>query len=93
MSDLNLDKLPGGFKGMSSDIGSDQTAFKGVNWGKAMMWIFLLSDTFVFSCFLIAYMKVRASVKKMCRNCKLVKRKGRIYVICSSEPRHKQRQG
>ena len=62
MSDLNLDKLPGGFKGMSSAIGSDQTTFKGVNWGKAMMWIFLLSDTFVFSCFLIAYMKVRASV-------------------------------
>jgi len=62
MEDLNLDKLPGGFKGMSSDIGDDQTAFKGVNWGKAMMWIFLLSDTFVFSCFLIAYMKVRASV-------------------------------
>ena len=62
MSDLNLEKLPGGFKGMSEDIGSDQTTFKGVNWGKAMMWIFLLSDTFVFSCFLIAYMKVRASV-------------------------------
>ena len=62
MSDLNLDKLPGGFKGMSEDIGSDQTAFKGVNWGKAMMWIFLLSDTFIFSCFLISYMKVRASV-------------------------------
>ena len=62
MSDLNLDKLPGGFKGMSEDIGSDQTTFKGVNWGKAMMWIFLLSDTFVFSCFLVAYMKVRASV-------------------------------
>ena len=62
MSDTDLDKLPGGFKGMSSDIGSDQTTFKGVNWGKAMMWIFLLSDTFVFSCFLIAYMKVRASV-------------------------------
>ena len=40
MSDLNLDKLPGGFKGMSEDIGSDQTTFKGVNWGKAMMWIF-----------------------------------------------------
>ncbi len=62
MSDPSLDKLPGGFKGMSSDIGSDQTTFKGVNWGKAMMWIFLLSDTFVFSCFLVAYMKVRASV-------------------------------
>ena len=62
MSDLNLEKLPGGFKGMSEDIGSAQTTFKGVNWGKAMMWIFQLSDTFVFSCFLIAYMKVRASV-------------------------------
>ena len=62
MSDLNLDTLPGGFKGMSEDIGSDQTTFKGVKCCKAMMWIFLLSDTFVFSCFLIAYMKVRASV-------------------------------
>ena len=46
MTDPTLDKLPDGFKGMSSDMGSDQTTFKGVNWGKAMMWIFLLSDTF-----------------------------------------------
>ena len=61
MSDHTLDKLPGGFKGMSADMGSDQTAFKGVQWGKVMMWIFLLSDTFVFSCFLISYMKGRAS--------------------------------
>ena len=38
-------------------------------------------------------MKVRASVKKICRNCKIVKRKGTLYVICSTEPRHKQRQG
>ncbi|MCH8142088.1 MAG: 50S ribosomal protein L36 [Gammaproteobacteria bacterium] len=38
-------------------------------------------------------MKVRASVKKMCRNCKIVKRKGVVRVICKSEPRHKQRQG
>ena len=49
MSDNTLDKLPGGFKGMSADMGSDQTAFKGVQWGKVMMWIFLLSDTFVLS--------------------------------------------
>ena len=62
MSDPTLDKLPGGYKGLASDFGSDQTLFKGVNWGKAMMWIFLLSDTFIFSCFLISYMKVRASV-------------------------------
>lgn len=38
-------------------------------------------------------MKVRASVKKVCRGCKLVKRKGVLRVICSVEPRHKQRQG
>ena len=53
MSEQKIDgfELKPGFKGMASDTGSDQTMFKGVHWGKAMMWIFLLSDTFVFSCF------------------------------------------
>ena len=37
-------------------------------------------------------MKVRASVKKMCNKCKIVKRKGVVRVICS-DPKHKQRQG
>jgi large subunit ribosomal protein L36 len=37
-------------------------------------------------------MKVRASVKKICRNCKIVRRKGVLRVICT-DPRHKQRQG
>ncbi|MGC8881022.1 MAG: 50S ribosomal protein L36 [Minisyncoccia bacterium] len=37
-------------------------------------------------------MKVQASVKKICRNCKIVRRKKRLYVICSN-PKHKQRQG
>ncbi|MEE3143609.1 MAG: 50S ribosomal protein L36 [Pseudomonadota bacterium] len=37
-------------------------------------------------------MKVRASVKKICRNCKIVRRKGVVRVLCSN-PRHKQRQG
>ncbi|BFM16817.1 heme-copper oxidase subunit III family protein [Maricurvus nonylphenolicus] len=44
------------------DWGSDRDAFKQVSWGKAMMWIFLLSDTFVFSSFLVGYMTVRISV-------------------------------
>ena len=44
-----------------ADVSSDQRAFKGVPWGKPMMWIFLLSDTFVFGSFLIAYMAVRIS--------------------------------
>ncbi|MDE0349820.1 MAG: 50S ribosomal protein L36 [Gammaproteobacteria bacterium] len=38
-------------------------------------------------------MKVRASVKKMCRNCKIVKRHGVVRVVCTAQPRHKQRQG
>ena len=37
-------------------------------------------------------MKVLASVKRICRNCKIIKRKGVVRVICSSDPRHKQRQ-
>jgi cytochrome c oxidase subunit 3 len=51
--------LPEGMKGIVSDWSSDQRAFKSVPWGKAMMWIFLLSDTFIFSCFLLSYMTVR----------------------------------
>ncbi|MCB0384283.1 MAG: 50S ribosomal protein L36 [Bdellovibrionales bacterium] len=37
-------------------------------------------------------MKVRASVKKICKNCKVIKRKGVIRVICEN-PKHKQKQG
>ncbi|MGQ9603463.1 MAG: 50S ribosomal protein L36 [bacterium] len=37
-------------------------------------------------------MKVKASVKKICEKCKIVRRKGIVYVICSN-PRHKQKQG
>jgi large subunit ribosomal protein L36 len=38
-------------------------------------------------------MKIRSSVKRICEGCKIVRRKGRNYVICSLNPRHKQRQG
>lgn len=37
-------------------------------------------------------MKVRTSVKKICRNCKVVRRAGVVRVICT-DARHKQRQG
>jgi large subunit ribosomal protein L36 len=37
-------------------------------------------------------MKVRASVKKICNKCRIIKRKGVIRVICV-DPKHKQRQG
>lgn len=37
-------------------------------------------------------MKVRASAKPMCSKCKVVRREGRVYVICDN-PKHKQRQG
>ncbi|MFL0757448.1 MAG: 50S ribosomal protein L36 [Prochlorococcus sp.] len=37
-------------------------------------------------------MKVRASVKKMCEKCRVIRRHGRVMVICTT-PKHKQRQG
>ena len=36
-------------------------------------------------------MKVRPSVKPMCEKCKIIKRKGKVMVICEN-PKHKQRQ-
>src|SRR5678815_1188251 len=49
-----------GWRQLIADWSSDRQAFH-VAWGKAMMWIFLLSDTFIFGCFLTGYMTVRAS--------------------------------
>ncbi|WEF35858.1 heme-copper oxidase subunit III family protein [Pseudoduganella chitinolytica] len=45
---------------MAADMGGDRAMFR-VPWGKAMMWIFLLSDTFIFGTFLTGYMSVRIS--------------------------------
>lgn len=36
--------------------------------------------------------KVRSSIKKLCDNCKIVRRKGVVRIICKN-PKHKQRQG
>ncbi len=48
-----------GLDGLVEDWSADKEAFHGVPWGKAMMWIFLLSDTFIFTSFLTGYMTVR----------------------------------
>ncbi|MDD5605816.1 MAG: 50S ribosomal protein L36 [Patescibacteria group bacterium] len=37
-------------------------------------------------------MKVRTSVKPICKNCRIIKRKGRVMVTCTTK-KHKQRQG
>jgi cytochrome c oxidase subunit 3 len=63
MAQSAADAPPDGLEGFVADWSSDQRAFKNVPWGKAMMWIFLLSDTFIFSCFLLSYMTVRSSTK------------------------------
>lgn len=60
MSDAAASTMPSGTKGVVTDYSADKQAFH-VPWGKAMMWIFLLSDTFIFSIFLVSYMKVRMS--------------------------------
>ena len=49
-----------GWPGMAADMAGDRAMFR-VPWGKAMMWIFLLSDTFIFGTFLTGYMSVRMS--------------------------------
>ena len=49
-----------GMTGMVDDWSADRQAYH-VPWGKAMMWIFLVSDTFIFSCFLIGYLNVRVT--------------------------------
>ncbi len=60
MSEAVMDTAaePEGKDGVVHDFARDKQVF-GVPWGKAMMWIFLLSDTFIFSCFLVSYMAVR----------------------------------
>ncbi len=37
-------------------------------------------------------LKVRPSVRRMCEKCKVIRRRGRVQIICAN-PRHKQRQG
>jgi len=48
----------GGIKSLVDDWSADKQTFD-VPWGKLMMWLFLLSDTFIFSIFLTSYMSVR----------------------------------
>ena len=59
-NDLHAATASDGLQGVGADLAADKQAFS-VPWGKAMMWIFLLSDTFIFSCFLTGYMNVRIS--------------------------------
>ena len=54
--------LPEGLQGLTRDWSADKQTFQ-VPWGKAMMWFFLLSDTFIFTCFLTSYMNVRMSTR------------------------------
>ena len=60
MSDATAEKteLQDGMGGLVNDWAADKQAYH-VPWGKAMMWIFLVSDTFIFSCFLVGYLNVR----------------------------------
>lgn len=38
-------------------------------------------------------MKVKASLKKRCMYCQIIKRKGKLYIVCKKNARHKTRQG
>ena len=58
--DISGDYTQPGVSGLVADWSADKQAFD-LPWGKLMMWIFLLSDTFIFSVFLTGYMNVRMS--------------------------------
>ncbi|HCM36863.1 MAG TPA: 50S ribosomal protein L36 [Candidatus Wildermuthbacteria bacterium] len=38
-------------------------------------------------------MRVQSAIKKICKDCKIVKRDRKLYVTCKKNPKHKQRQG
>ncbi|NXH73351.1 RM36 protein, partial [Hydrobates tethys] len=40
---------------------------------------------------LLAGLKTKTSLKRRCKDCFIVRRRGRLYVCCKSNPRHKQR--
>ena len=54
----------GGWRSLVDDWSADRQTFRRVSWGKSMMWIFLLSDTFVFSLLLVGYMAVRLTTQQ-----------------------------
>jgi len=51
---------PAGWQEVVADWSGDKQTFD-MPWGKIMMWVFLLSDTFIFSIFLTGYMSARMS--------------------------------
>ncbi|ORZ24260.1 ribosomal protein L36-domain-containing protein [Absidia repens] len=42
---------------------------------------------------MVRTMKVRSSVKKLCDGCTTVRRRGKLFVTCNKNKKHKQRQG
>lgn len=60
MSDVAVNQAgpQAGVNGLINDWSADKQTYH-VPWGKAMMWIFLVSDTFIFTCFLTGYLNVR----------------------------------
>ncbi|PAJ73995.1 bb3-type cytochrome oxidase subunit IV [Pseudoalteromonas sp. NBT06-2] len=57
-SKLNKNEKCSAWQGVIQDFSGDKQVFD-MSWGKLMMWIFLLSDTFIFSVFLTGYMHAR----------------------------------
>ncbi|WP_290652495.1 heme-copper oxidase subunit III family protein [Aquisalimonas sp.] len=56
--------LSGEWRSLVNDWSADREAFPKVSWNKTMMWIFLLSDVFVFTLLLVGYMAVRLTTQE-----------------------------
>jgi len=81
-------RLPGGSAAVRKMPLADQSSVSG--------WVSGLLDRCLSTCQLegsVQTMKVRASVKRICNQCQIVRRKGKVRVICKADPKHKQVQG
>lgn len=64
---MNRNDSENSWQSAASDWSADKQVLS-MSWGKLMMWIFLLSDTFIFSIFLIGYMTARMSTTELWPN-------------------------
>jgi large subunit ribosomal protein L36 len=73
------------------EVGGDVGYYCRFGFGRSV-WAVGATVQFIAASFTGVVMKVRASVRRICENCKIVRRKGVVRVICKNT-KHKQRQG
>lgn len=79
--------------GLKNDISAGQSELPTLNKYPSLIGLANVNAVLSVDWIWESVMKVRSSVKRICEHCKVVRRNGVLRVICSADPRHKQRQG